>query len=124
MSRLFLGALLVVLLLGPNAGATEQNPRALPEVRVVDTDPPAGQNLSRNWPLYIHLRYESEAPLRVQVKGFFQGIEVTDGVSWNPSPPILRGRARRSPGSLLRSRRTSTSCASKSPMQAGAISSK
>ncbi len=95
MSRLFLSALLAAFLLGPNASATEQNPRALPDVRVADTDPPAGRNLSRNWPLYIHLRYESEAPLRVQVKGFFQGIEVTDGVSWNPSPayPVGTGEA-------------------------------
>ena len=91
MSRLFLGALLVVLLLGSSAGASEQNPRALPEVRVVDTDPPRGQNLSRNWPLYVHLRYQSEAPLRVQVKGFFQGIEVKNGVSWNPSPAYPAG---------------------------------
>jgi hypothetical protein len=91
MSRLLLNALVVLLLLGPSSGATEENPPALPEVRVVDTDPPAGQNLSRDWPLYVHLTYESETALRVQVKGFLRGIEVKDGVSWNPSPAYAAG---------------------------------
>lgn len=64
---------------------------SLPEVRIADTDPPLSQNLSRNTTLYLHLRYRSDIPLRAQVKGFFQGAEVVDGVSWNPSPPYPAG---------------------------------
>ena len=64
---------------------------ASPDVRIADTDPPLTRNLSRNTVLYLHLRYRSEAPLRVQVKGFLEGAEVVDGVSWNPSPPYPAG---------------------------------
>ena len=60
-------------------------------MRIADTDPPLTQNLNRNNVLYLHLRYQSEAPLRAQVKGFFQGAEVVDGASWNPSPPYPAG---------------------------------
>jgi hypothetical protein len=91
MSRLLVLAFVIVALLGPSGGAAAEKSSPLPEVRVVDTDPPAGRNLSRNWPLYVHLRYQSEVPLRVQVKGYFQGTEVKDGVSWNPSPAYRAG---------------------------------
>ena len=64
---------------------------SLPEVRIADTDPPLTQNLNRNNVLYLQLRYRSETPLRAQVKGFFEGAEVVDGVSWNPSPPYPAG---------------------------------
>jgi hypothetical protein len=64
---------------------------SLPEVWIADTDPPLTQNLNRGTVLYLHLRYRSEAPLRAQVKGFFEGAEVVDGASWNPSPPYPAG---------------------------------
>lgn len=81
----FLFTILVVL-------ATALPVRAEPlSVEIIGTDPPAGARVPKGSALYVHLRYRSDAPIRVQVKGFFQGIEVTDGVRWNPSPPNPAG---------------------------------
>lgn len=78
---------LLVLLITLVALASPARVASLPDMRIADTDPPLTKNLNRNSALYLHLRYRSEIPLRAQVKGFFQGAEVVDGVSWNPSPP-------------------------------------
>jgi hypothetical protein len=79
---------LLLLLAAPVCAADAEEPLSL---EIAGMDPPAGANVPRDAALYVHLRYRSSQPLRVQVKGFFQGTEVVDGVRWNPSPAYPAG---------------------------------
>src|SRR5215208_2086841 len=85
MRLLFALLMLVAVLVLPSRAAEP------PTVEVADMDPPAGVKVPRSAALFVHLRYRSDAPLRAQAKGYFRGVEVKDGASWNPSPASPAG---------------------------------
>lgn len=64
---------------------------AVPAIDVLAVHPAFGSTLPRDTAVYVHLRYRSETPLRVQMKGFRNGTEIRDGARWNPSPAYPAG---------------------------------
>jgi hypothetical protein len=84
-------ALRVLLLMLVAALAPTDARAEAPQLRVVASDPGLSRELGRDTALYLRLAYQSETPLRVQVKGFAGGEEVRDGVRWNPSPAYPAG---------------------------------
>jgi hypothetical protein len=82
---LFGSGLLLTLAL---AGAL---PAFAQSVQVVATDPLPDRVLDRGEPLYVHLRYASEQPVRFRARGRFFGIERTAGSQTNPAPAYPAG---------------------------------
>lgn len=64
-------------------------------IQVVETDPRAGTALSSGEPVYVRLQYQSDKPLRFQVKGFLDGSEAKKLTALNPAPlyPAGNGEA-------------------------------
>lgn len=63
---------------------------AVPEVRILETDPGAGASLYRGDALYVRIGYRSEVPLRFSLRGFAGGTAL-EQVRTNPSPAYPEG---------------------------------
>jgi hypothetical protein len=80
-----------VLVLALALMATLGSAQAAPTLSVVGSDPGLSSTLGRNGALYLRLRYTSDFPIRVQAHGFARGVEVLNGVRFNPSPAYPAG---------------------------------
>jgi hypothetical protein len=62
-----------------------------PAVEILQTDPAAETVLHANEPLYVHLKYRSDRPLRFQAMGFLNGGKVERSAAFNPAPEYPAG---------------------------------
>lgn len=62
-----------------------------PVVEILQTDPVPGTALHANEPLYVHLKYRSNEPLRFQVMGFLDGEKMEKSAAFNPAPEYPAG---------------------------------
>jgi len=64
-------------------------------IELTETTPIAQTLLNKDEPVYIHVQYNSDTPLRFQARGLAKGNEITINVRYNPSPiyPAGKGEA-------------------------------
>jgi hypothetical protein len=73
------------------AGLAQADQRAVPVVRIVESDPGLTGRLADGDALYIRLGYTSDVPLRFRAEGYADGSNVVEGAMYNPAPAYPAG---------------------------------